>query len=474
MIFKKALLFVSLLFSLAVGSAGQEGYRIEVTVAGLQDTTSYLGYHLGDRQFLRDTALVDLQGHFVFEGNERLLPGMYMVILPGNIYFEMIVDQNQHFSVSTHKDKLIDSLSFSNAPDNSAFYEYITFLQHTNQNLTHLRQQLEDPELETDKRQELNDRIQQAEQAVISKQDQYMKDFPDGLFSRILMAQRPPSLEDVTALANEQSDPDYLYQTYKKRFWDHIDFTDDRILRTPVYHAMLNRYINQFVMQIPDTIMAASDFLLGKARANKEVFRYTLWYLTNNAERSQVMGMDAVFVHLVEKYYNTGEAFWISPEGLERISKRANTLAPILIGRTAPNISGFDVNGEQKALHDVEADYLVLYFWESNCAHCREETPVLKDIHEKYHQHGFEVFAMNVETEPENWKEAIERYNASWINVNDVFNRSGFREIYDVYAIPLIYLFDKDKKIIAKKISAGQLDDFMQFELNRMKETGSD
>jgi thiol-disulfide isomerase/thioredoxin len=265
-----------------------------------------------------------------------------------------------------------------------------------------------------------------------------------------------------------------LYQTYKKRFWNHIDFTDDRILRTPVYHAMLNRYINQFVMQIPDTIIAASDYLLEKTRANKEMFRYTLWYLTNNAERSQIMGMDAVFVHLVEKYYNTGEAFWISPEGLERISKRASTLAPILIGRTAPNINGFDVNGEQKALHDVEADYLVLYFWESNCAHCREETPVLKDIHEKYHQHGFEVFAMNVETEPENWKEAMERYNASWINVNDVFNRSGYRETYDVYAIPLIYLLDKDKKIIAKKISAGQLDDFMQFELNRMKEAGSD
>lgn len=456
--------------AMAFSVHGQEGYRIEVNVEGLRDTTTFLGYHLGDRQFIRDTADVDARGQFVFSGQERLPAGMYMVILPGNVYFEIIVDHNQHFGISTQKESLVYDLHFEQSPDNTSFYAYIRFLQQANHQMALLRQQFEATETDDDKRNELNAKIIETEQSVTDKQNQYLEDFPDGLFSRILLAQRPPDLSELEELALQQDDPNFMYQAYKKRYWDHIDFSDDRILRTPVYHAMLHRYINQFVMQIPDTIIVAADGLLEKARADREIFRYTLWYLTNNAERSQIMGMDAVFVHLVENYYDKGEAFWMTGEALERVSSRARQMAPLLIGRKAPAITGLDMNGRRIALYDIQANYLVLYFWESECAHCKMETPILKEIYEKYRDSGLDVFAMNVETDPDKWEKSVERYGASWINVNDIYNRSGFREKYDVYGIPLIYLLDRDKKIIAKKITAEQIDGFMQFEMNRNRE----
>ncbi len=458
-----ALLITATFFSY---SAAGEGYRIEVKVAGLQDTVSYLAYHFGDRQFLKDTARVDGRGTFVFEGQERVDAGMYMIVLPGNVYFEIIIDHNQHFSISTSKDNLIEDLEFFNAPDNAAFYKYIKQLQHINKTLNEQRKQLDNNAIDQARRDEITTQIRELEKEALSLQDQHIASDPNGLFSRLLLAQRNPDVSDALDSSQEGADRrDAEYYLYKKRFWDHIDFSDERILRTPVYHAMLVRYFNNFLLQIPDTIIAAADLLLEKSRENKEFFRYTLWFITNNAERSQIMGMDAVFVHLVESYYNTGQAHWMTPEGLERLKKRASQLKPTLIGNHAPDIEALTLENTKKSIYDIDAEYLVVYFWESECGHCKKETPLLKDLYKRYRDQGLEVFALNVEADQEKWKKAVEEYELEWINASDATNRSGFRDNYDVYAIPLIFLLDRDKKIIAKKISAEQLDGFMQFQL---------
>lgn len=471
MILKKLFLLFFLAGILTVNGSAFTGYRIELQINGLQDTVSYLAYYFGERQFLKDTARVDSQGHFVFEGEDRLKPGMHMVVLPGNTYFEIIVDNNQHFSLSTSTDNLIGDLTFSNSPENTAFYEYIETMQSLNKELSVMRKKLEEESLTPDEQMRLQERINELEHEPVQVQDSFISKYPDGLFSQLIVAQRNPDISDVVdPNDNTPESRDLAYHTYKSRFWDHVNFNDERILRTPVYHSMLVRYFNNFLLQVPDTIIAAADVLLEKCRKNDEFFRYTLWFITNNAERSQIMGMDAVFVHMVENYYNSGQAHWMTTEGLERLKKRADQLAPTLIGKKAPNISTFDIDGKPLSMHDIDADYLVVYFWESECGHCKKETPLLKELYEKYHQQGLEVFALNVEADQQKWKEAVTKYDLKWINASDPVNHSGFRDNYDVYAIPLLLLLDRDKKIIAKKISADQLDGFMQFQLqNRAK-----
>lgn len=467
MFFKHLLIAILLTAPIYSANADDGGYRIEVKVEGLQDTLCYLAYHFGERQFLKDTARVNEHGQFVFEGTEAANPGMYMIVLPGNIYFEVIVDQNQHFSVSTSKENLIQDLSFTNSPDNIAFYQYISKLQESNKMMAELRKQLENKDLAGEEREKVNSRLKELEEKIIQIQDQHIANDPDGLFSYLILAQRNPDISDISDdTTNSHDTRDAEYYLYKKRFWDHIDFSDDRILRTPVYHSMLNRYFNNFLLQIPDTIIAAADLLLETCHDNQEFFRYTLWFITNNAERSQVMGMDAVFVHLVENYYNTGQAYWMNQEGLDRLKNKATQLSPILIGKIAPEIEAITLENSTKSIYDIDAEFLVIYFWESECGHCKKETPILKNIYEKYQEKGLEVFALNVEADQEKWKEAVKQYDLQWINASDATNYSGFRDNYDVYAIPMIFLLDKGKKIIAKRISADQLDGFLQFYLN--------
>jgi len=72
-----------------------------------------------------------------------------------------------------------------------------------------------------------------------------------------------------------------------------------------------------------------------------------------------------------------------------------------------------------------------------------------------------EVLAINITTDAERWKEYINENEFDWINLMDSYNRSNFRYYYDVRSTPVVYILDRDKVIIAKKLDAGQVEEFI-------------
>ena len=443
----------------------EKGYHIEVKVEGLQDTISMLAYHFGNRQYIQDTVRIDTQGRFSFKGDERLDPGMYMIVLPGQKYFEIIVDRNQHFNVETEMDNFINTMKFENSPDNEVFYNYMRFISKQNEEIGPARTELQDPDTSPERQVELRNLLSEADTRVKALQDEIIEKFPDGLFAQILLAQKEPEMPETPLKEDGTPDNEYMYQVYKQNFWQNIDFSDDRILRTPVFHAKLNQYFTRVVMQIPDSIIVEADHMAKKARAHPEVFKYVIFFVTNTFERSQIMGMDAVFVHMVENYYMTGEADWVTPEQLEKISDRAMALKPLLIGKIAPDITMFTPDLTPLGLHDVNAKFTVLYFWDSECSHCKRQTPLLKDFYERLKTKGVEIFGANTEADRNKWLDYVNKNNLEWIQVNDPTNSSGFRDKYDIWATPLIFLLDEDKRIIAKRITVEQAEEIINRQL---------
>jgi len=98
---RKFFLFIllSIVPALSFGQL-KNGYEIDITISDLQDSTVYLAYHLGDKQFIKDTIKLDRAGHGIIRGQETLPQGIYMIVLPGRKYFELLVSANQHFSLS--------------------------------------------------------------------------------------------------------------------------------------------------------------------------------------------------------------------------------------------------------------------------------------------------------------------------------------------------------------------------------------
>src|SRR5690606_32201321 len=235
----------------------------------------------------------------------------------------------------------------------------------------------------------------------------------------------------------------------KDHFFDNINFDDDRIVRSPIYHQKLKEYFSNLVIPNVDSINKAADLLVAKTKGNKELFKYTVWYLTTTHETSNLMGADAVYVHMVEQYYMTKQAFWVDTATLRKIVDRATLLKPLLIGKKAPQLVLSDTTKKYHALHNLQAKYTIVYFWDPNCGHCQKETPKLYDVYKKYKNEGVQTYAVNIDRDRKKWIDFIKKHDLKWMNVYDPDYRVSFKQLYDIYSTPVIYILNEKKEIIA-------------------------
>lgn len=465
-------LFLILLMVPAIIFAQKPKYSFKVKVNGLKDTVCYLGHYYGDKQYIKDTAKVDSKGNFEFSGEDALPGGIYLIIVPAKKYFEIIVDRELFFSIETDTSDFVGKMKIKGSTDNKLFYDYLNYINQKQKEAAPLSNALKKFKENKDSLTGFKDNkdsiklIKDKLSEIDSEVKKYKLDYIDansGTFlAKVFKASYEPEIPEAPLLPNGRKDSNYVYKQYKKHFLDNIDFSDDRLLRTPVFHNKIKQYITTLVVQIPDSINKEADSLIEKARANKEVFKYVVWFLTNWSETSEIMGFDAIFVHLVEKYYMTNQAYWITPSIQEKITKRAEILKNILIGVKPPNLTLLDSNYLYISMYSIPVKYLVLLFWEPSCGHCKKEVPKLKALYDSLKSKSFEVYAVCGENKLKEWKDFIKEYNLNWINVMDMQNESGFRTTYDIYSTPVIYLLDENKKILAKRLNVDQLRGFME------------
>src|SRR5688572_30355791 len=116
MLFKRFCLLFILGLSVLFSFAG-EGYSIKVKITGLTDSSCLLVNYYGDKQYLKDTAMVDAKGKMEFRGSDELPLGVYSIVLPNRKYFDIIVDR-QEFSLETDTGDLVGHMVIKGSPEN--------------------------------------------------------------------------------------------------------------------------------------------------------------------------------------------------------------------------------------------------------------------------------------------------------------------------------------------------------------------
>ena len=193
------------------------------------------------------------------------------------------------------------------------------------------------------------------------------------------------------------------------------------------------------------------------------------------------MGQDAIFVHLFEKYHSKGLSKWLNEKQMETITRRAYMQMANLIGEKAANLELIDSTGKPTPLYDLKADFTIVIFWDPNCGHCKEEVPRIDSIYRAtWKKEGVKIYAVLSENEKPAWVKYIKEHNlGDWTHVYQTkemekaeadAQKPGFRQLYDVTQTPTLYLLDKEKRIIGKKLSWKQLDEFLQVKIKNNKD----
>lgn len=440
----------------------QKDHNIKITVHGLQkDSLCHLAKYFGDKQYLSDSAKADANHTVIFKNTEPLPGGIYLFVLPDKKYFEMVIDKEQHFSMETDTSDFVKNMKIIGSQENILFYDYLKYIGQKSAEMEKLKKENENAKTENEKK-AVREKMENMNKEVIATKIKFMQDNPGAFMTKVFKTSQEPEMPPVQKKPDGSIDSSLQFYAYRAHFFDNIDMTDDRLLRTPVLFPKIEQYIKKLTPQIPDSINAAADYVAELARPNSEVFKFVIWWITNTYETSNLMGMDAVFVHMAENYYTANQAFWVDSTTLFKIQDRAKKLKPILIGKKAKNIVLADSAGKYHALYDIKTPYTILYFWDPDCGHCKKVTPVLKEIYDKYKSKGVEVYAVDNEVEIDKWKKYISENKLSWINVADPEYQNNFRYDFDVSSTPQIFLLDESKTIVAKRIDVETLKEILE------------
>ncbi len=467
---KKITIFLSVFFLITLVKMNGQGYKIDVTVNGWKDTTLILGHYFNKKMLVNDTILINKDGKGSFIGDESLPGGIYIIYMPDQKYFDILIDNEQQFNISVNKDNPVESLIVHGNKQEYAFNEYQKYLAKQQKIATSIQTKLKNngdtpnDSVEIWKKQldELTDEINIYWDDVLEKQKgTFLANFIKGIREiNVPEFNENPSLPDSVIRWKR-------YEYYKEHYFDNIDMQDDRMLRTPYFTSKLETFFTKTVFQIPDSVVKEANRVIDMAGDNKEVEKYLIQFTFNTVNESKVMGMDAAMVALAERYYLSGYADWVDEEFLTKLEERVTKLKPNLIGNKAPDLKLLSPNNEYYKLNEVYAKLTILVFWEPDCGHCKKEIPKLKEeVWDKFGDQGVKIFAVFTQHEKEKWTDFIEEHQLEdWINVWDPYNQSNFRNLYDIYSTPAIFVLDENKNIIAKRIGTDQLPGFIEYHL---------
>jgi thiol-disulfide isomerase/thioredoxin len=132
----------------------------------------------------------------------------------------------------------------------------------------------------------------------------------------------------------------------------------------------------------------------------------------------------------------------------------------VAIGALAPDLEFPDPEGKMRKLSDLRGKVVLLDFWASWCGPCRRENPNVTKIYAQYHDKGFEVFSVSLDSDAASWKRAIEADKLVWPNhVSDLKKwQSQAAAIYGVRSIPSTFLLDKEGRIVQRDLRGADLE----------------
>ena len=214
-------------------------------------------------------------------------------------------------------------------------------------------------------------------------------------------------------------------------FWDGIEAFDGPTDENPVLAAQLDFYFDKMVAPLPDSITLEINRLIERTESNTDLRDFILWHLIEKYRHPEYMSQDQVFVWLYDNYFSQLEIKDLNETNLALIREKAERLRRLALFNTVPD---FKLN-DSIDLQSVESEYTVLFFFDHDCDLCRLERQDLDSVVAR--NPAITVLAIDMNT--------------------DDASIDALYDLYDIETTPLIYVLDRDKRIIGKKIRAKQI-----------------
>ncbi|MCR9174245.1 MAG: DUF5106 domain-containing protein [bacterium] len=503
----KQLLIVLLVFA----GYHAQAQKIQFKIDGQQTDTVHLVKYFGKNLFYADTALME-NGSVTFDGSKQK-PGLLALYIPNQNLLEFVYSGEEDIEIRAKGPNFMQNAQAKKSEENKLFYGYVQMIGTRRPQAEQFRQEQQNHEEGSEKWKELQEKIEALNKEVEDFRTNLVEKHGDMLATKILKMSFEVEVPDGPVDENgEPLEPDFRYRYFKEHFWDNIDLTDERLVRTKIFGEKLEYYFSKKMLQQHwDSIIVEAFDFIDQFDIQSDYFQYTVSTLTNNYSKSNIMGMNKVYVYLGKRYYcgdvdaqfkigdrvwkpvtaedGGSAAHWTKESQRQKLCDNVNTHFNLVMGATPPNIKLRDTTNV--TYHDfasLDNEYKVLYFWDPECGHCKKITPKLQTLYEKkWKDRNIEIFAVGKADSEElfdKWKKFIVKHNLEFINValtytmkEDAMDESpgqpklrkllqettleslNYQQQYDIFATPKVWILNDKNEIIAYSLTVSQLED---------------
>ena len=476
---KPLFLFVGLiLFSIAGFSQFPGGRNISIKLSPLKNTTVYLGSYYGTQMALFDSAKLNDKSEGVFTGPTKLTGGIYFVVTNLNgfqIQFDLLMDDQQNFRIEADTSNSVAvKAKITGSDENKLYEDYKRYSAAQEKRMQSLEKEFNEKKDKTKKdTSDIREAYAKTTERMDAYRDSIIDKYSGTLIAALFSCNKRPKVPEIPVIKGKP-DSTYPYFYVKGHFWDDVDFSDDRLLHTPFFEPKLDEYFKYYISIEADSIIKEVNYMLLSARPGKEIFPYLMNKFTRQYMTPQYMGQDKVFVFLFENFYAKGDSTLLDPANKKLVFDRAYNLMANQIGLPAYNMEFPDSSGRITPLYSINASFTVIAFWDPTCGHCKTELPRLDSFYRaKWKAQGVAIYAVNI-NEPEftSWKRFIKDNKLTgWYHTHESpearikaekAGQMNFRQAYDIYKTPTLYLLDREKRIIGKQLTMEQFDEIIK------------
>lgn len=255
-------------------------------------------------------------------------------------------------------------------------------------------------------------------------------------------------------IADENARMEYALLHY----WDDTDFSDPRWeSHTSIMEEAFARFIALAnVYPDPDTAGKAVRILMKRAQQTASPRNYDM--MTELADKylydpNSPLRNEELYIVVLESLIGNDsleEVYKIAPRERLRMSLKNR------VGTKAGDFGFISSTGAKVTLYGLKADWVVLFFYNLGCPACREVREEMMAVLETeplasmMHDGSLKVIAVYPDEDMSQWKSYAEDIPAEWINACDPAQRINGEELYDLRAIPSLYLLDRNKTVLLK------------------------
>ena len=233
--------------------------------------------------------------------------------------------------------------------------------------------------------------------------------------------------------------------------------------------AKLETYVKAIEGLPAEEQAAECDFLISSC--NEQATRqFVATWLYRHYYSSKIMGVEAVAVHIVDKWFTSGNARPVSDIELMNARIFADFNRASLVGMPAPgltlkNRAGEDVDlfgGNDSVQKERESRYSVLYFYDTGCANCLIQSIMLRNTLKDI-KLDLRLIAVYTGCDSLAWDRYVGEKlspmpeNVETMHLWDPEMDSDFQRKYGILQTPGMFLIDRDGIIVGRKLDAGTL-----------------